>query len=280
MGNRIRILNREAGLDSVTESILRLMPEWRTDRIGRISYLDGGYANDNYRFEYGGEPFVIRIVRKPAGPRDAEMRYLELPVAPDVVAVDRVRGDLITRWIEGTLLAEIPAEPREMAMYLRELHSAVPRGIRRYDAVEVVHDYLHDAPVSAVAALALRRLEWSIAETAGCHNDLNPWNVIRCGASWRTLDWEFAGDNDPLFDLVGLGYGMAYRDEALDALVAGYYPDRPSDKRVLDTRILYQLREHAWAAQQIRMGNTRDEIAAQLDTTERELERLMAGGPE
>ena len=92
----------------------------------RITYLDGGYANDNYRFEYGGERFVIRIVREPAGPRDAEMRYLQLPLAPDVVAVDRVRGDLITRWIEGTLLAQSPAEPPEMAMYLRELHSAVP----------------------------------------------------------------------------------------------------------------------------------------------------------
>lgn len=253
------------------------MPAWRIEHIGRIAYLDGGYANDNYRFEYGGERFVIRIVREPAGPRDAEMRYLQLPLAPDVVAVDRVRGDLITRWIKGTLLAKSPAEPPEMAMYLRELHSAVPRGIRRYDAVEVVRDYLQEGPVSAVAAMALRGLEWSIAETAGCHNDLNPWNVIRCGASWRTLDWEFAGDNDPLFDLVGLGYGMAYGDDALDALVAGYYRDRPSDKRLVDTRLLYQLREHAWAARQVSVGNTREEISAQLDTTERELERLMAG---
>ena len=253
------------------------MPAWRAECIGPTTYLDGGYANDNYRFEYGGERFVIRIVRESATPRDAEMRYLQLPVAPDVVAMDRGRGDLITRWIDGTLLAEIPAEPSEMAMYLRELHNAVPRGIRRYDAVEVVRDYLRAAPVPAVAARALRRLEWSIAETAGCHNDLNPWNVIRSGASWRTLDWEFAGDNDPLFDLVGLGYGMAYRDDAFDALVAGYYRDRPTDKRLVDTRILYQLREHAWAARQVSAGNKRDVIAAQLVTTERELERLMAG---
>lgn len=277
LGTGYTFLIGEAGLDHVAESILKLMPAWRAERIGRTTYLDGGYANDNYRFEYGGEPFVIRIVREPAAPRDAEMRYLELPLAPDVVAADRVRGDLITRWIEGTLLAEIPAGPREMAMYLRELHGAVPQGIRRYDAVEVVRDYLRDAPVSAIAAVALRHLEWSVAETAGCHNDLNPWNVIRSGASWRTLDWEFAGDNDPLFDLVGLGYGMGYRDDAFDALVGGYYRDRPSDERLVDTRILYQLREHAWAARQVRAGNARDEIAAQVVTTERELERLVAG---
>lgn len=68
-------------------------------------------------------------------------------------------------------------------------------------------------------------------------------------------------------------------NDAFDALVAGYYRDRPTDRRLVDTRILYQIREHAWAARQVSIGNTRDEIAAQLVTTERELERLMAGRP-
>ena len=271
--------NPETDVERVAETILRLMPAWCRDRIERVSYLEGGYANDNYRFEYGGEAFVVRIVRGPGRPRDAEIRFLELPIAPSIVAADPVRGDLITRWIEGTLLAQAPAEPHEAAMYLRELHDTVPRGIRRYDAVQVVWDYVSVASVSAVAARALRRLDWSIAEIAGCHNDLNPWNVIRSGQSWRTLDWEFAGDNDPLFDLVGLAYGMAYGEDAFDALVAGYYADRPGDARLVSTRILYQLREHAWARAQMRMGNTRDEVAAQAVASNREIDRLMAVGP-
>ena len=256
-------------MNHVAETILRLMPAWSADRIERITYLT----------KYGRETFVVRIVRGPSMPRDAEMRYLELPIAPRVVAADRRRGDLITRWIQGTLLADSPAEPDEAAAYLRELHDTVPRGIRRYDPVRIVLDYSRDAPVSRVAVIALRRIDWQKKPTSGCHNDLNPWNVMRCGPSWRTLDWEFAGDNDPLFDLVGLGYGMAYREDAFDALVAGYYRDRPTDKRLVDTRILYQLREHAWAARQVSVGNARDEIRTQLVTTERELERLMAGRP-
>lgn len=263
-------------MDHVAAAVLRLMPTWRTERIERVTYLTGGYANDNYRFEYDGDTFVIRIVRGPATPRDAELRYLELPITPDVVAADRLRGDLITRWIDGTLLAESPAEPDEAAMYLRELHDTVPRGIRRYDPVEIVRDYARDAAPSGVAALALGRIEPVVEPTVGCHNDLNPWNVMRCGASWRTLDWEFAGDNDPLFDLVGLAYGMAYNDDALDALVAGYYGERPTDRRLLEMRILYLLREHAWAARQVQFGNTHDGVAAQVVTTEQELERLMA----
>ena len=259
------------------ETILRLMPVWSAERIERISYLAGGYANHNYRFEYDGETFVVRVVRGPAVPRHAEMRYLELPIAPRVVAVDRLSGDLITRWIEGTLLAESFAKPDEAAAYLKELHATVPRGIRRYDPVRVVRGYARDARVSRVADIALRRIDWQMEATAGCHNDLNPWNVMRCGQSWRTLDWEFAGDNDPLFDLVGLGYGMSYSEDTLDALVAGYYRDRPSDRRLLNMRILYLLREHAWAARQLHLGNARDEVAAQAVTTEQELERLVSG---
>ncbi len=270
-------LTSDAGMDRAARTILRLMPTWRADRVERITYLDGGYANDNYRFEYGGEAFVVRIVGRPTRPRDPEMRFMQLPVAPEVVAADRARGDMITRWIEGTLLAKSPAEPYEAAMYLQELHGTVPRGIDRYDAVRIVRHYSRDAPVSRIAATALRQLDWSVEDTAGCHNDLNPWNVLRCGETWRTLDWEFAGDNDPLFDLVGLGYGMEYSEDAFDALVAAYYRNRPSDRRLAATRILYQLREHAWALHQIHLGNTREGVAAQANDTERELQRLTGG---
>ena len=262
-------------MDNVVESVLRLVPKWRSERIEHVEYLPGGYANDNYRFECGGAAFVLRIACGPAMPRTAEMRYLELPIAPSVVASDPVRGDMITRWIEGALLADIPVEPHEMALYLRQLHDTVVRGIRRYDVVAVVRNYFRDAPISAVAATALRRLDWSIMELAGCHNDLNPWNVIRCRKTWRTLDWEFAGDNDPLFDLVGLGYGLGYDDDAFDALVAEYYRERPSDARLRQTRIVYQLREHAWAARQVRLGNQREGVATQVISSERELERLL-----
>ena len=265
-------------MDHVADTILGLMPGWRRGRIQRIAFLAGGYANDNFRFDYEGETFVVRIVRGPAMPRDAELRYLELPIAPRVVAADRRRGDLITRWIDGALLADSPADPAEAAAYVRQLHHAVPRGIRSYDPVRIVQDFAREAPLSSVAAAALRGLDWRRESTAGCHNDLNPWNVLRCGPSWRTLDWEFAGDNDPLFDLVGLAYGMSYTDDALDALVAEYYRRRPSDERLIETRIVYQLREHAWAKHQVRLGNSRDGVARQVVDTEWELRRLMARG--
>ena len=38
--------------------------------------------------------------------------------------------------------------------------------------------------------------------------DLNPWNVIVTEARWETIDWEFVGNHDPLFDLITLHQGL------------------------------------------------------------------------
>ena len=58
-----------------------------------------------------------------------------------------------------------------------------------------------------------------------CHNDLNPWNVIVSAADpgrWCTLDWEIAGDNDPLFDLICVSEGLGWSLEETDKLIDEY----------------------------------------------------------
>ncbi len=253
------------------------MPDWRPDGIDAIAYLPGGYANDNYRFEYRGAAYALRIARHPGADRRAEARFLELASAPDVVTFDTTRGHLLTRWIDGTLLADSPVPPETAATYLKALHAEIPRGVRRYDPREVIRHGLAaaDAP-AAVALTALDRLERTPTDPRGCHNDLNPWNVLRTERGWRTLDWEFAGDNDPLFDVVGLGRGLGYDDARLERLVAAYHGTSSVPvSRILDTRILFELREHAWAVRQIALGNDRAEIRAQAGRAERELGILL-----
>ena len=261
----------------VLACVRALMPGWRPERIGQVSYLTGGYANDNYRFEYEGAAYALRIVRHRGGDRESEARFLELAAAPDAVAFDTGSGDLLTRWIPGTLLAKARVPPAMAADYLRALHAEIPAGIRRYDPREAIrHDLARAAAVSPVAATALERLDWTPANVAGCHNDLNPWNILRTDQGWRTLDWEFAGDNDPLFDLVCLGRGLGYGDAALASLAAACYgPGGVAPARLLHTRIVFELREYAWAARQVALGNDRAEIRAQATASEATLRVLL-----
>ncbi len=253
------------------------MPDWRPDRIDAVTYLPGGYANDNYRFAYEGAAYAIRIARRPGADRQAEARFLQLASAPHVVAFDAGRGHLLTRWIQGTLLADMSVPPATTAGYLRALHAEIPAGVRRYDPLEAIRRDLDAADaVAPLAVLALERLDWTPAELRGCHNDLNPWNVLHTDGGWRTLDWEFAGDNDPLFDVVCLGHGLGYDDAALAGLAAAYCePEGVPPARLLDMRIVFELREHAWAAGQIALGNDRVEVRAQAVESEAALRVLL-----
>ena len=262
---------------AVSAALRRLVPEWRVDAVTQVSYLPGGYANDNYRFEYEGSAYALRIARHPGADRRAEARFLQLASAPEVVAFDLPGGNLLTRWIDGTLLAQATVPPETAARYVKALHAEIPGGLRRYDPREAIRRDLTAARDPApIAVTALERLDWTPAVVRGCHNDLNPWNVLRTERGWRTLDWEFAGDNDPLFDVVCLGRGLGYDDADMQRLAAAYHGTADvAAIRVLDTRILFELREYAWAVRQIALGNDRPEIRAQADTAERALGCLL-----
>ena len=231
-----------------------------------VAYLPGGYSNRNYRVTVDGAEYVLRIARQP--PRPRESRYLAIAAAPDVVACDAERGHLLTRWIAGPSFADTPPSPTEAGAFLADLHGQIPAGVRTYDVVNEVATML-GAGKGGDLELAglLGRLRWRPATRVGCHNDLNPWNILRGGDGLRTLDWETAGDNDPLFDVVGLGIGCGWRLREMETCRAAYQAAggraAANPRHLRATATLFCLREHGWAIAQIAAGNDREEIRAQ-----------------
>lgn len=276
-------------LDDATliDAALRtLKPDWAGTPVSRVDYLPGGYTNRNYRIEIGGGSYALRVVDRRGtnglGPdyRDvqlAEGRYLQIAAAPDVVAHDPDTGHLLTQWIDGPLLSQAPPTPQEAGVYLEALHRQIPRGIRRYDHWQQVTGMLQRAgEIDPLIVQCFQDLGWTPTCRRGCHNDLNPWNIIRStssppGGQFRTLDWETAGDNDPLFDLAGLCWGLDWDEtETLDCLgayqAAGGEVETDRD-RVADAMQAFLIREYAWAVAQIAMGNDREEIREQARAT-------------
>ena len=242
----------------------QLVPAWRTRSFDAIEYLPGGYNNRNYRLKVGGGEYALRIARQP--PRPGEDRYLAIAAAPEVVAHYAERGHLLTRWIAGPLFADAPPTPAEAGAFLADLHRQIPAGVREYDAVDHVASMLAATGGELELIELLHSLRWRPAAHRGCHNDLNPWNLLRGATGIRTLDWEAAGDNDPMFDVVGLGIGCRWELREMELCRAAYEaaggtaPANPHHLRA--TATLYYLREHAWTAL-IAADNNRAEIEAQ-----------------
>lgn len=272
--------------------VCQLVPQWREDELSGFDFLSGGYSNTNFAFTRsapgGEERYVLRIPqnKQPYVSRNAEITWYDQ--LPDTIGVrplvlDYSSGQMISPWVEGKLLIDVFEETHstdDLVSYLRRLHPALPKVNRRYHVPSLLPEFIKAveweksilAPIIRMLLEdALEPFEFATQQT--CHNDLNPWNIIVTRSHWVTLDWEFVGQNDPLFDVVGLHQGLGLNVDSLPSLanacVRGYHPQSLS--RAFGH---FWIREWAWARFQLTRGNLRDEIVEQSALAEQHLSQL------
>ncbi len=292
------------------ETVQRLMPGWGAVVEG-FHYLDGGYANANYLFRYANERFVLRS--QPSDqPLEAtnglaseiQLRALlngqaNLSIAP-LIAADVTLGEMITGFVDGPLLAKQPPLPREAAAYLRHLHEQLLpiSAPAHYNLQSLIQRWLPQPPSWLHAYLRDGADQQRLSEgpLQCCHNDLNPWNIIRSceqPQGWTTLDWETAATAHPIFDAVTLHQGIAAERAGAQARVVANgvalshaTPQWPSLAEFCDLALVvpvsaeqitaalrsYWLREYAWAAAQLRQGSQNPAIAAQERLAQHQLQ--------
>ena len=235
-------------IKDVIDRVKELLPN--AQQVEVIQYLDGGWSNRNYRVRVDEIDTVMRLKNPLSVPPDREYLYLENPLAPKVLAYDHTSGDMVTGFVQGELLVNSPISPRIAASYMLELHASIPIGIREYHVDPIIDSYLEGLRLSKELESIYQSLSWRPQSVCGCHNELNDWNVIKTSNGFCTLDWESAGDNDPIFDVVGLCYGLEFGDKDFAKCVNAYDANVDPD-HVRRTRVLYQIREHAWALESL-----------------------------
>jgi thiamine kinase-like enzyme len=250
------------------DTVLGRLPELAgTER--RLQLLTGGLTNRNYRVSLGsGDEYVARFSGARSNllaiDRDAEYRNsvsaARAGVGPDVVAYAPEHGVLIVKWINGRTLGEKDlddaAQLDRVAQSCRQLHAG-PRFVGDFDMFDVQRRYLEIVRGSGFRLPddylsfepALRHIEQALRASASssvpCHNDLLAANIIDDGTRLWLIDYEYAGNNDPCFELGNIAAESHLPDDALAELVTAYY-GKPLRNKIARARLLGLAGMYGW----------------------------------
>lgn len=262
----------------------------------------GGLTNRNYRIRCGDAQYVLRI------PGDGTSEYIDRKaeepnariaaaagVNAEVLFFDAEDGVQVTRFIPGaaTMNAErfrdLGAVARA-AQAFRRIHECGRRFAGDFELFGMMDGYLDllgrkQAWVPDGYRAAQQEAEVVRAALAAhpaarvpCHCDPLAENFLDTGVRMWIVDWEYAGNNDPMWDLgdvsVEAGFGPG-QDAALLEAYFGGKPPADQQGRMIMYKAMCDLLWTLWGAIQHANANPVDDFKAYASNRFARCQELM-----
>ena len=206
--------------------------DWQFER------LPNGLTNRTFLVSGAGHRYVLRLddlhTAKFGLDRRTELLIRQNAAAaglgPPVVYADPVARILLSEYVAGEVWGEADLRDetklRQLAIRIRDIHSLPPSG-KRLDTVRAGNMYLnnlHDCPglhAFGERCIALIRSIPDAEQVCCCHNDIVADNIVSRD-KLLFLDWEYACDTDPLFELAALIGFHDFEQWQIEALFTAY----------------------------------------------------------
>ena len=268
----------EFTIPELTEVVARLAA-LLGPRDGTVVQLEGGITNRNFRVNFGGTDYVVRLPGKRTAllgiDRQAECiankAAADLGIAPPVAALLSEPSALVTAFISGReMKADELREPEtiaEVAHDLRSLHDSDTELPSGFDSFRLVEEYAETGRANGSeppdgydeALKAAHSIERAVRDQPGhepvpAHNDLLPANFLRDGVeAIKLIDWEYAGMGDRWFDLGNFAVNNELDDDQEAQLLEAYFGEPPDERRRATLklfRFMSDFREGMWGVVQ------------------------------
>jgi thiamine kinase-like enzyme len=285
-------MHEEVTIPELTEVVARLAA-LLGPREGGVRPLEGGITNRNYRVNFGGDEYVVRLPGKDTNllgiDREAERvatsKAAELGIGPKVAAMFQDPPCLVTCFVEGReLTSEELREPgvlAEVAHGLRAFHESGLELPTTFNVYDVVQEY---AEVARSRGAELPEAFHESLERAGeivsavrddpeheprpNHDDLLAANFLHTGDHVVIVDWEYAGMGDPFFDLGNFAVNNELTEADDERLLEAYFgePATPRRKAALNLfRFMSDFREAMWGVIQSAVSELEYDFPAYAD---------------
>lgn len=262
----------------------------------------GGLTNRNYKVAIGHETYVLRLAG--AGTCDYIDRKLEqhnarvaaeAGVNAELLHFDPADGTMLCRYVDAvTMSAETFRDLDRVgraARALRRMHECETAFANRFDVFAQIDEYLallrrNRARIpegyerlQREAERARAVLAAHAAPLAPCHNDPLAENFLDTGLRMVIVDWEYAGMNDPMWDLGDLAVEADFTGAQEDALLTAYFggaaPPAAAGRMVL-AKGLCDLVWTLWGLIQVMNDNPAEDFWAYSINRFERCRRLMA----
>lgn len=241
-----------------------------------VKRLEGGMSNYTYVVVCGGKQYTYRVPGKCAEKfvnRDDEWQNLQevekLHISNVTAYVEILTGEKLAEYIEGTIMSEtdVFSYNAMSAQALKRIHGSNMK-FKDYDAFGRLANYEQycsetgfthpKAYTDLKHMMEEMRKAYAHVTPVPCHCDYQPTNLVISGDKLYVLDWEFAGMNDPYYDIAC--YGNAGLDKALSLLEAyvGHKPEKNELQRLYFHRAFQCLQWYNVAIFKDRIGLSKD----------------------
>ena len=254
-------------MDSEIHEAIKHIDRW-TGKHVTLELLDKGLTNHIFKACVNDDIFVLRIPGVGTDlfiDRDREIdSWLiasEIGVAPEVVEHMKAGAVTIARYVSGTVLsAEMVAANtpilKRIIDTVKTVHSkaAFQSFFDPFVAIktrlEYAERYSAALPSDIGWMLSLSdRIEQAMKrnkpEAVACHNDLNPENFIDDGIRLWLIDWEYAGQSDPFFDLGNFRAEVPLSNDQ-EELVIKWYCGEVNYSRLCRMRLYKIIADLSW----------------------------------
>jgi thiamine kinase-like enzyme len=211
----------------------------------------GGLTNRNYKITLEDQRYVLRLAG--AGTSDYIDRAAErhnarvaaaAGVSAEVLHFEVGSGTMLTRYIDDSLTMSEDAfkdlaRVERAAQAFARMHRFPQPFTGRFDVFAQIDEYLtllrrnnakipegYDA-LQKEADAARQVLADRPAALAPCHNDPLAENFLDAPGRMFLVDWEYAGMNDPMWDLGDLSVEAGFSSEQDEALLRAYFDGAP-----------------------------------------------------
>jgi thiamine kinase-like enzyme len=263
----------------------------------------GGLTNRNYKVTLGPERYVLRLAG--AGTSDyidraAEAHNARVAAAAgvnaEVLHFEVDDGTMLARYIDDSLtMSEAAfkdlARVERAARAFRRMHRFTQPFTGRFDVFAQIDEYLallrrNNAKIpdgyealQKEADAARQVLSERPAALVPCHNDPLAENFLDAPDRMYLVDWEYAGMNDPMWDLGDLSVEAGFGPEQDDALLRAYFDGGPPAEqrgRMILAKGLCDLVWTLWGLLQVMNDNPADDFWAYSINRFERCKRLLA----